>query len=66
MSSLDRLLSTHLVPDWLIRPAIRHLLTATLRDKTASTPEECQQAIMAHIAGLKGSPIALQTAEANE
>jgi len=66
MSLLDRLLSTHLVPDWLIRPAIRHLLTATLRDKTASTPEECQQAIMAHIAELKGSPIALQTAEANE
>ena len=65
MINLDRLLETNVVPDPLIRLGIRRLLAETLRDKSHHDPERRQDALMAHIAGLKRSPIAVQTRDAN-
>ena len=66
MISLDQLLETNVVPDALLRLGIRHLLAETLREKTCGNVEERQAALSAHIAGLKRSPIAVQTGAANE
>ena len=64
--TLDQLLETDSVPDPLIRLGIRYLLGQTLREKRAATAELRRQALMEHIAGLKQSPIAVQTRAANE
>ena len=66
MISLDRLLETNLVPDTLIRAGIRRLLAGTLREHRRANVEEQRAALLAHIAGLKQSPIAIQTRDANE
>lgn len=66
MISLDHLIETNSVPDFLIRVGIRHLLAETLREKIPNDVEAQQVALMAHIAELKASPIAVQTAAANE
>ena len=66
MISLDDLLKTNLVPDPLIRVGIRRLLAGTLREHRRSGVEEQRAALLAHIAGLKQSPIAIQTRDANE
>src|SRR5687768_10455527 len=65
MINLDRLLETNVVPDPLIRLGIRRLLAKTLRNKRLADPEKRQDALIAHIAGLKQSPIAVQTRDAN-
>src|SRR5688572_23679245 len=65
MINLDRLLETNLVPDSLIRVGIRRLLAETLREKQLGGVEERQAALSAHIAGLKQSPVAVQTRDAN-
>jgi cyclopropane-fatty-acyl-phospholipid synthase len=64
--TLDQLLETDSVPAPLIRLGIRYLLGQTLREKRAATAELRRQALMEHIAGLKQSPIAVQTRAANE
>ena len=66
MISLDRLLETNLIPDPLIRVGIRRLLAATIREHRRDSVEEQRAALLAHIAGLKQSPIAIQTRDANE
>ncbi len=66
MSLLDSLLSTGLVPDFLIRKGIRHLLTAKLREEGRGTVEERAERFSAFRAGLDTSPIAVNTADANE
>lgn len=66
MSLLDSLLSTGLVPDFLIRKGIRHLLTAKLREEGRGTIEERAERFSAFRAGLDTSPIAVNTADANE
>ena len=66
MISLDRLLETNLIPDPLIRIGIRRLLATTLREHRRANVEEQRAALLAHIAGLKQSPIAIQTRDANE
>ncbi len=66
MISLDRLLETNLIPDPLIRVGIRRLLAATIREHRRDNVEEQRAALLAHIAGLKQSPIAVQTRDANE
>lgn len=65
MINIDRLLETNVVPDSLIRLGIRRLLAETLREKQLGNAESRQAALMAHIAGLKRSPIAVQTRDAN-
>ena len=66
MISLDRLLESDLVPDFIIRVGIRHLLADTLKEKKQPTPEAQKQALLEHIRGLKASPIAVQMRDANE
>ena len=66
MIPIDQLLETNVIPDLLIRIGIRRLLRQTLREKCGSNAQERQAALLSHIAGLKRSPIAVQTAAANE
>jgi cyclopropane-fatty-acyl-phospholipid synthase len=66
MLNLDSILEANVVPDALIRMGIRHLLSETLREKTAPTVQEQRAQLMSHIAELKASPIAVQTTDANE
>jgi cyclopropane-fatty-acyl-phospholipid synthase len=66
MLNLDSILEANIVPDPLIRIGIRHLLAETLREKTAADVETQRAQLMAHIAELKASPIAVQTRDANE
>jgi cyclopropane-fatty-acyl-phospholipid synthase len=66
MISLDRLLEKNLVPDPLIRIGIRRLLARTLREQQQPSVEEQRASLLAHIAGLRQSPIAIQTRAANE
>src|SRR4029434_10633364 len=66
MISLDSILEANVVPDALLRVGIRHLLSETLREKTAPDVEAQRAQLMEHIAGLKSSPIAIQTRDANE
>ena len=66
MISLDRLLETNLIPDTLIRAGIRRLLAGTLSEHRRANVEEQRAALLAHIAGLKQSPIAIQTQDANQ
>ncbi len=66
MISIDQLLETNAVPDALIRVGIRRLLRETLQEKRRSNVETRRAALLEHIAGLKQSPIAIQTKSANE
>jgi cyclopropane-fatty-acyl-phospholipid synthase len=66
MSLIDRLLETNLLPDFLIRIGIRRLLRQTLQEKLSGGTDARQAALQEHIAGLKSSPIAVQTAAANQ
>ena len=66
MISIEQLLESNIVPDPLIRIGIRHLLAETLREKKCANVELQKAALHAHIEGLKASPIAIQTRDANE
>jgi cyclopropane-fatty-acyl-phospholipid synthase len=66
MSFIDQLLETNALPDFLIRIGIRRLLRQTLGEKLAGDTETRRAALLEHIAGLKKSPIAVQTLAANE
>ena len=66
MISIDSILEASIVPDPLLRLGIRHLLAETLREKTCASVELQRAALFAHIGGLKKSPIAIQTRDANE
>ena len=66
MSFIDQLLETNALPDFLIRIGIRRLLRQTLAEKLAGDTEARRAALLTHIAGLKKSPIAVQTQAANE
>lgn len=66
MSTLDSLLATGLVPDFLIRKGIRHLLAAKLREEGRGSIEERAERFAAFRAGLDASPIAVNTSDANE
>ena len=61
-----RLLEQDRVPDWLIRSRIRSLLEDRLREEDKGDPERQQRHLMDLIAQLKASPIAINTADANE
>jgi len=66
MISLDLLLGKNLVPDPLIRAGIRRMLAGKIREEQRDTPEEQKAALLAHVAELKRSPIAIDTSAANE
>ena len=66
MSVIDALLEKNILPDFLIRFGIRQRLAQTLREQKRPTIEGQQTALSQHIEGLKKSPIAIATKEANE
>ena len=61
-----RLLERGLLPDFVVRYGIRRLLRARLREEDRGSPEAQQQHLMKLIARLRQSPIAVNTAEANQ
>jgi cyclopropane-fatty-acyl-phospholipid synthase len=61
-----RLLEADRVPDWLIRRRIRKLLQERLGTEDRGDPEQQQQQLARLIGVLKASPIAINTAAANE
>jgi cyclopropane-fatty-acyl-phospholipid synthase len=66
MSFIDTLLAYGLIPDSLVRSGIRHLLSAKLRDEGRGNLEEQDLRFAEFRAGLDASPIAINTADANE
>ena len=61
-----RLLARDLLPDSLVRYGIRRLLKARLAEEDRGNPEAQQQHLMKLIARLKHSPVAINTADANQ
>lgn len=66
MNRLDSLLATGLVPDAILRAGIRRLLRARLREQGRGGVEDRRAALLAHVAALRRSPIAVETRAANE
>jgi len=66
MINTDELLAKDVLPDFLIRLGIRRRLAETLTPFEQMDCEGRQAALMDHISGLRQSPIAIATAEANE
>ena len=67
MTSLAmNLLERDLVPDFLIRRRIRSLLAARLREEDQRDPERQQQRLSDFLRQLAASPVAIETAAANE
>jgi cyclopropane-fatty-acyl-phospholipid synthase len=64
--ALDALLEKDVVPDYLIRVGIRRLLAERLREESQGGVEAQQARLLALIADLKSSPIAIETKAANE
>jgi cyclopropane-fatty-acyl-phospholipid synthase len=62
----DKLIEKNNVPDVLLRQGIRRLLKQRLNDENKGGVEAQQAHLMNLIAQLKASPIAVNTAEANE
>jgi cyclopropane-fatty-acyl-phospholipid synthase len=60
------LLDRDLVPDPVIRIAIRRLLRQRLREEDQGNPERQQAHLMSVISRLKASPIAIETSAAND
>jgi cyclopropane-fatty-acyl-phospholipid synthase len=60
------LLERDLVPDFLIRRRIRALLAARLREEDQGDPERQQQRLQDFVRRLAASPVAIETAAANE
>jgi cyclopropane-fatty-acyl-phospholipid synthase len=61
-----RLLERGLLPDFLLRFGIRRLLKARLDEEDQGDPEAQQQHLMKLIARLRQSPVAINTADANQ
>jgi cyclopropane-fatty-acyl-phospholipid synthase len=67
MTSLAmRLLERDLVPDFLIRRRIRALLAGRLREEDQRDPELQRNRLVAFVRKLAASPVAIETAAANE
>jgi cyclopropane-fatty-acyl-phospholipid synthase len=66
MSLIDTLLEKDVLPDTLIRFGIRQRLAATLREKRPGSAEAREEALKKHLAGLRQSPIAVETEAAND
>ena len=61
-----RLLERGLLPDWLIRLGIRRLVRQRLAEEAGGGPEQRQRRLQDLVAKLRASPIAVNTADANE
>ena len=66
MSFSMRLLERGLLPDFLVRYGIRRLLRARLAEEDQGEPEGQQRHLMKLVARLKQSPVAINTADANQ
>ena len=66
MINIDDLLAKDIIPDSLIRVGIRSRLKETLKPFEKLDCEDRQAALMRHIDGLRKSPLAIATDEANE
>jgi cyclopropane-fatty-acyl-phospholipid synthase len=64
--SLDRLLERDILPDPLLRLGIRRLLHQRLREERHESVEAQLAALQSLVTELRGSPIAIETAAANE
>jgi cyclopropane-fatty-acyl-phospholipid synthase len=62
----DKWIEQNKLPDWLLRRGIRKLLRERLREEDKGDPEAQQAHLASLIEGLKTSPIAINTAEANQ
>lgn len=62
----DKLIEQNRVPDFLLRAGIRNLLKQRLRDENKGGVQAQQSHLMDLISELKASPIAVNTADANE
>ena len=65
-SRTDRWLERGLLPDWLVRWGIRRLLRQRLRSEHAADPEQSAERLQRWLAECEQSPIAIDTAAANE
>ena len=61
-----RLLERDVLPDWLIRAGIRRLVGQRLVEETRGSLQERQRRMRDLLARLRASPIAVNTADANE
>ena len=61
----EPLVERDLIPDFLLRAAIRRLLATRLREEDKHDPEAQQAHLMRYIEQLKASPIAIHTPAAN-
>lgn len=66
MLNVNDLLAKDILPDAVIRLGIRQRLGKVLRKCQQPNVEAQKAALLRHIAGLKASPVAVATAEANE
>ncbi len=66
MSVIDSILAKDILPDPVLRFGIRRRLAETLREYRKPNAEGRLEALLAHAEGLRKSPIAIATAEANE
>jgi cyclopropane-fatty-acyl-phospholipid synthase len=66
MTLAMNLLERDLVPDFIIRRRIRSLLAARLREEDQGDPERQQQRLQDFVHRLASSPVAIETAAANE
>ncbi|CAN5387008.1 cyclopropane-fatty-acyl-phospholipid synthase family protein [soil metagenome] len=60
------ILATNLVPDFVIRAGIRQMLKTKIKEETCSSKELQQARLLAMVKELSQSPIAIETAAANE
>lgn len=63
---IEKILATGIIPDFLLRLAIRYLNQVRLREETEKTLEKQQEKLNRIIDELKNSPIAILTEKANE
>jgi hypothetical protein len=66
MKLMDKLLIRDRLPDWLIRIGIRRLLRQRLDEEKAPNAEAQRARLLSLVEELKASPIAIETAAANE
>ncbi len=60
-----QLIERNILPDWIIRRSIRHLLRTRLREESAGGPEAQEQRRLKLIEAMRNSPIAVATDSAN-
>ncbi len=65
MNWYEPILERGILPDWMLRRAIRYLCGTRLKDEMAGGASAIQNRLSALVAELRQSPIALNTADAN-